>query len=91
VLRDYDTLVLLASDWRIKTIERILGTEVVGIPLGHTPLRQDKAVDIEELDRVLAAVMAAPVGKHGRTGTVGTTLRGAAEELAGRWTQSRKS
>jgi hypothetical protein len=90
VLRDFDTLILIASDWRIKTIERILGTEVVGIPLGHTPIRQDKPVDVAELDRVLAAVMAAPVGSPGRTGTVGSTLRGAAEELAGRWTQSRK-
>jgi len=91
VLRDYDTLVLIASDWRIKTIERILGTEVVGIPLGHTPIREDKHVDVDDLERILSAVMAAPVGKHGRTGTVGGALRGAAEELTGRWTQSRKS
>jgi len=90
-LRDFDTLILIASDWRIKTIERILGTEVVGIPLGHTPIRQDRIVDVAELDRVLAAVMSAPVGKHGRTGTMGGALREAAEELAGRWTQSRKS
>jgi len=91
VLRDFDTLVLVASDWRIKTIERILGTEVVGIPLGHTPIRQDKVVDVAELDRVLAAIMSAPVKGHARTGTVGGVLREAAEELAGRWTQSRKS
>lgn len=90
-LRDFDTLVLIASDWRIKTIERILGTEVVGIPLGHTPIREDKLVDVEELDRVLDAIMSAPVRKHGRTGTVGGTLRDAAEELTGRWTQSKKS
>ena len=44
--KEYDTLVLLASDWRIKTMERILGTEVVGIPLGPSPLRSDMPVDI---------------------------------------------
>src|SRR5690606_27789021 len=33
-LRDYDTVILMASDWRIATIERILGSEVVGMPLG---------------------------------------------------------
>jgi hypothetical protein len=45
-LRDYDTLVLLASDWRIKTMEKILGTEVVGIPLGTSPLRTNVPVDL---------------------------------------------
>ena len=49
-LRDYDVLVLLASDWRIKTIEKILGTEVVGITLGPSPLREDVDVDVAELD-----------------------------------------
>ena len=34
-LKDYDTLVLIASDWRIRTMERILGTEVIGMPLGR--------------------------------------------------------
>jgi hypothetical protein len=89
-LRDFDTVILIASDWRIKTIEHVLGTEVVGIPLGHTPLRQDKQVDTEELDRVLSAVMSAPARKRGRTGRVGGVLRDAAEDLAGRWTQSKK-
>ncbi len=90
VLRDFDTLVLMASDWRIRTIERILGTEVVGMPLGHSPLREDKHVDIEELDRVLSAVMAAPPLGGGRTGTMGAALKDAASDLAGRWTQSKK-
>lgn len=89
-LRDFDTIVLMASDWRVRTIEKILGTEVVGIPLGHTPIREDKRVDIEDLDRVLNAVMAAPVGQRARSGRVGGALRDAAEEIAGRWTQSRK-
>ncbi len=54
-LKDYDTLVLMASDWRIQTMERILGTEVIGIPLGASPLRSDVPVDLEELDRVLTS------------------------------------
>jgi len=59
VLKEYDVLVLLASDWRIKTIEKILGKEVVGIPLGHSPIREDVRVDVAELETVLAAVEAA--------------------------------
>jgi hypothetical protein len=89
-MRDFDTLVLIASDWRIKTIEKILGTEVIGMPLGHTPIREDKRVDIAELDQVLAAVMSAPIKRRVHSGRVGGALRQAAEDIAGRWTQSRK-
>lgn len=91
-LRDFDTIVLLASDYRVKTIEKILGTEVVGIPLGHSPLREDQPVDIAELERVLESVMTAKTTRRkGRRGRVGGVLRDAADEIAGRWQQSRKS
>jgi hypothetical protein len=87
-LRDYDILVLLASDWRIKTMEKILGTEIVGIPLGASPLREAVVVDISRLDKVLTGVMAARPGP-------GTTSRGSAAmrsvgSLPGRWKPSKK-
>lgn len=88
-LRDFDTLVLLASDWRIETMERILGTEVVGVPLGTSPLRTAVTVDIADLDRVLSAVMAARPGK-GSQSRMGAKLREAAD-LSGRWKLSRRS
>jgi hypothetical protein len=89
-LRDYDVVVLMASDWRIRTIEKILGTEVIGIRLGHSPIREDKTVDLDALEKVLADVTARPRGKV-RTGRVGRALREAAD-MAGRWTpSSRKS
>ncbi len=50
----------MASDWRIKTMERILGTEVVGVPLGPSPLRAAVTVDLEQLDEILS-------GRHVRT------------------------
>ena len=88
-LRDYDTLVLMASDWRIKTMERILGTEVVGIPLGPSPLREAVTVDIVQLDEVLSGVMSArPV--HGSTSRGGAALKNAAK-LTGRWQPSKRS
>lgn len=90
VLRDFDTVVVAASDWRVKTIEKILGTEVVGMPLGASPLREDRHVDVDALASVLDGVMAPPVKPHGRNGRVGQAIIDAAE-LAGRWTQSRKS
>jgi hypothetical protein len=90
VLREFDTLVLIASDLRVKTIERILGTEVVGIPLGSSPLREDKVVDLVELEKVLSAVCSSPGASAKNPRRVGQALRDAAE-LAGRWTQSKRS
>jgi hypothetical protein len=86
VLKDYDVLVLLASDWRIKTIERILGREVVGIPLGHSPIREDVVVDVSELEAVLDAVQSARP-RVTRRRRVGAAFREAAD-LAGRWKPS---
>jgi hypothetical protein len=88
-LRGYDTVVLLASDWRIRTMERILGTEVVGIPLGTSPLRTAVHVDVEDLGRVLDSVLSARRGRRGQ-GRAGARLREVAE-LTGRWRPSRKS
>lgn len=89
-LRDYDTVILLASDWRIATIERILGSDVVGIPLGTSPLREDRAVDIAQLEELLDSVMSQPA-RPSRHGGMAGTLRDAASEIAGRWQQSRRS
>lgn len=86
-LRDFDVVVLMASNWRIETMEKILGTEVVGMTIGASPIREDVQIDADELDRVLDAIMSAPPHHRGR---VGTTLRDAAD-LAGRWVPSRKS
>jgi hypothetical protein len=58
-LKDFDVVVLLASDWRIDTIEKILGREVVAVNLGHSPLKQDVTVDLVELDGILDGVIAA--------------------------------
>jgi len=88
-LRDHDVTILMASDWRIELIERILGREIIGIPLGQTPLREDVPVDIAELDQVLAGVKSARAPRA-RAGRVSAALRDAAER-AGRWTPSRRS
>jgi hypothetical protein len=86
VLKDYDVLVLLASDWRIKTIEKILGKEVVGIALGQSPIREDVEVDLAELETVLAAVEAARP-RTSRRKRVGAAIREAAD-VAARWKPS---
>jgi len=89
VLRDYDTVVLLASDLRIKTMEKILVGEIVGIPLGPSPLRTAVRVDIARLDEVLSSVMSARRSRSSKS-RMGARLREAAD-LPGRWKSSRKS
>lgn len=89
-LRDFDTVVLLASDKRIQTLERILDTEVIGMPLGPSPIREDRVVDLVELDHVLSALMSAPITGDRRPGRVSGVLRSAAEDIAGRWTSSKR-
>ena len=90
-LRDYDTVILMASDWRIATIERILGSEVVGMPLGPTPLRADRTVDIDELELLLGGIMSQPARRIGRAAVRAGSLRDAASEIAERWQQSKRS
>jgi hypothetical protein len=98
-LKDFDVLVLLASDWRIDTIEKILGREVVAVNLGHSPLREDVIVDIGELDGILDGVTAAPAdarraveGVKKAAGTARAARDKAGELLrtTGRWTRSKK-
>jgi len=61
-LRDFDTVVLLASDWRIKVIGKILGREVMGVPLGKSPIKRDKRVNVQDLRQLLVGVMEQPDG-----------------------------
>ena len=89
-LRDHDVIILMASDWRVELIERILGREVIGIELGHTPLREDVTVDIDELRSLLEGVLEQSAKAAPRSGRVGSALREAAGR-AGRWTPSKKS
>ncbi len=81
-LTGYDVVILLASDWRINLVERILGSEVVGISLGQSPLREDVKVDVAELGEVLDAVMSASARRSG-AGAGERWRKGAASEVAG--------
>jgi hypothetical protein len=91
-LKDYDVLVLLASDWRVGTIEKILGREVVAVTLGPSPLRHDVSVDLEELDGILAGVAASDPAT-GTAKEARPSARAKAGDLlrtTGRWTRSKK-
>lgn len=88
VLRGYDTVVLLASDWRVRTIEKALGAEVIGISLGPSPLRNDVQVDLAELEAVLEGVMSARRARRPKS-RIGAAAKQVAE-LTGRWIPSKR-
>jgi len=91
-LKDYDVLVLLASDWRVGTIEKILGREVVAVTLGPSPLRHDVTVDLAELADILDGVTAPAAADAPRSPGAHKPKRVAADLLrtTGRWARSKK-
>lgn len=91
-LKDFDVLVLLASDWRVGTIEKILGREVVAMTLGPSPLRHDVTVDLEELAGILDGVTAEDEELDAMRPARGRARAAAGELLraSGRWTRSKK-
>ena len=56
-LNDYSAVVVLASDWRVQTMKRLLDSDVIGIELGKSPLHDDIAVDIAHLRSVLSGII----------------------------------
>jgi hypothetical protein len=96
-LKDFDVLVLLASDWRIGTIEKILGREVVAVNLGPSPLHHDVEVDLSELAGILDGVTAEDAGAgegvarpSGQAKTKARAKPGDLLRTSGRWTRSKK-
>jgi len=55
-LKDYDVVIFLASDKRIATMEKILDREIIGVPIGNSPIRRDRKVDPKMLYDVLTNV-----------------------------------
>ncbi|MGI6081560.1 MAG: transcriptional regulator [Limnochordia bacterium] len=53
-LKNYDAVIFLGSDMRVRVLESILGRDkVIGIEMGASPLREDKTI---EPDRIRAVI-----------------------------------
>ncbi len=55
-LKEYDTVVMIGSDMRIRLAEAILGDKVMGITLGESPIKCDVFLDPAELRRLISTV-----------------------------------
>lgn len=58
-VRQYDVVILLASDFRLRLMQGILDNEVIAVEIGESPLTEDKRVDIDQLRQILRAVKGA--------------------------------
>ncbi|KYH33936.1 helix-turn-helix domain-containing protein [Neomoorella mulderi] len=61
-VRDYDVVIIIGSDYRIKVSEALLGREVVGVEIGSSPIKGDREVDVEGL-RALVRQLGKDTGK----------------------------
>jgi len=57
--REFDVVILIGSDTRLKLIESILDAQVIPIEIGTSPIVEDKWVDPELLKKILRTVKAA--------------------------------
>jgi len=48
-IREYDVIIIIGSDYRIKVSEALLGREVIGFEIGTSPIHGDRIVDRNKL------------------------------------------
>ncbi len=52
-LRNYDIVIILGSNLRIKLMETLLDKEVIGIQIGESPIEENKYVDPERIKSIV--------------------------------------
>lgn len=56
-LRKFDVIIVIGSDYRIKLSEALLGREVIGVEIGTSPIKEDRAVEVEKLRQLVRKVL----------------------------------
>lgn len=57
-LKDFDNIIFIGSDMRIKLIETVIGKEVIPILIGESPITEDKYIDPEVVRQVIKGIKA---------------------------------
>ena len=55
-VRQYDVVIILGSDQRIRLFKALLDKEVISIDIGKSPITQDVYVDSENLRNIIRVV-----------------------------------
>jgi len=58
-MHNYEVVIAIGSDQRIKLIESMLDGEVISMEIGTSPITEDKWVDPKEIRKILRAIKAA--------------------------------
>lgn len=56
-LKDFDLVLFLGSDVRISTVKKIIGRDIVGIPIGKSPIKENCHVDPVMLESVISKLI----------------------------------
>ena len=52
-IRNYEVVILIGSDKRLRLMEGMMDSQVISIVIGSSPITEDKWVDPEELRKIL--------------------------------------
>ena len=52
-LKEYDHVIFIGSDMRIKMVEAIMGTKVIGWEIGISPITEDRWINTEQLRQLI--------------------------------------
>lgn len=52
-LRDFDMVIMIGSDMRIRLAEALLGDTVIGMEIGESPIKQDIHFEPQDLSRII--------------------------------------
>ncbi|MDA8337269.1 MAG: helix-turn-helix domain-containing protein [Peptococcaceae bacterium] len=52
-IKEYDSVIFIGSDKRIKMVESILGTKVVSWEIGISPIKEDRWINPEQLKQLI--------------------------------------
>ena len=55
-LRDFDVVIMIGSDMRIRLAEALLGDKVIGVQLGQSPIQEDVYFDPHRLKDLILSV-----------------------------------
>ena len=55
-LREFDVVIMIGSDMRIRLAEALFGDVVIGVEIGESPIKQDVYYDPEHLVDLIASI-----------------------------------
>ncbi|HER25192.1 MAG TPA: XRE family transcriptional regulator [Candidatus Atribacteria bacterium] len=55
-LADFDLIIFLGSDMRVPIVEKIFSVQVIGIVIGHSPIKESKYVNPEKIIEIVKQV-----------------------------------